>query len=236
VNIAKSFGAVIIQRECNPATARNAGVTASAGRYILFLDSDQILSTNVIKECVKRSVADNAGMVRIPEVFIGKSFWSHCSAVWKNSYEKVERAHWHRRNIARGEPRFFAKEQIVRAGMLDDRLLWGEDYDLYERMIKLKIKEAECESELYHSEPASIGRILFKLFRYGKSLQNFRQDSERRLFILLLNHSLLTLTMVIKDQTKSPATVMGCMILLFLKTYYLTTGLLVSLANVSSKE
>ena len=120
--------------------------------------------------------------------------------------------------------------------MFNDRLLWGEDYDLYKRMNKMRIKEATCESELYHFEPTSIGKILSKLFRYGKSLQDFRQDSGRRLFLLLLNHSSLTLTMVARDYRKSPATIMGCVILLFLKTYYLTIGLLVGLLNVESKE
>jgi glycosyltransferase involved in cell wall biosynthesis len=235
VNIAKGFDAIIIQRKCNPAAARNVGVANSTGQYVLFLDSDQVLSVSVIEECVEKSAADDAGMVRIPEVFIGKGFWSHCSAVWKNSYGKVERAYWRRRNIICGEPRFFIKEQIARAGMFNDKLLWGEDYDLYKRMNKMRIKEATCESELYHFEPTSIGKILSKLFRYGKSLQDFRQDSGRRLFLLLLNHSSLTLTMVARDYRKSPATIMGCVILLFLKTYYLTIGLLVGLLNVESK-
>lgn len=236
VNIAKGFGAIIIQRTGNPATARNVGVAISHGQYVLFLDSDQVLSVSVIEECIEKSTVNDAGMVRIPEVFIGKGFWSQCSAVWKNSYGKVEQAYWRRRNIIHGEPRFFIKEQIIRAGMLNEKFLWGEDYDLYKRMNKKGIKEATCESEIYHFEPASIGKILSKLFRYGKSLQDFNQDSRSRLFSLLLNHSLLTLMMVARDYRKSPTTITGCAILLFLKTYYLTIGLLAGLLNVESKE
>jgi glycosyltransferase involved in cell wall biosynthesis len=236
VNIAKGFGAIVIQRKCNPAAARNIGVRSSTGQYVFFLDSDQVLSTSIVEECVEKSATDNAGMVRIPEVFIGKGFWSHCSAVWKNSYEKVGGAYWHGWNITRGEPRFFLKEQIVRGGMFNDRLLWGEDFDLYKRMNKMQIKEATCESELHHFEPTSIGEILLKLFRYGKSLQDFRQDSGRRLFLLLLNHSLLTLKTVARDCRKSPAIILGCTILLFLKTYYLTIGLLAGLLNVELRE
>jgi glycosyltransferase involved in cell wall biosynthesis len=235
-NIAKSFGAIVIKQKCNPAAARNTGIASSTGQYVLFLDSDQVLSTNIIEECVEKSATDNAGMVRIPEVFIGKGFWSHCSAVWKNSYEKVEQAYWHRWNITRGEPRFFVKEQIVRAGMFNDRLLWGEDLDLYKRMNKMRIKEATCKSELYHFEPTSIGEILSKLFRYGKSLQDFRQDNGRHLFLLLLNHSLLTLKMVARDCRKSPAIILSCAILLFLKTYYLAIGLVAGLLDVELKE
>jgi glycosyltransferase involved in cell wall biosynthesis len=226
VNIAKGFEVIIIQRRCNPAAARNTGVASSTGRYVLFLDSDQVLSTTVIEECVEKTSTNNAGMVRIPEVFIGKGFWSHCSAVWKNSYEKVEGAYWHRGNITRGEPRFFVKEQIIRAGMFNDRLLWGENLDLYKRMSILGVRETTCESQLYHFEPATVRGILSKLFRYGTSLQDFRHDSGSPLFLLLLNHSLLTLKLVAKDYKKSPSIILGCATLLFLKTCYLTIGLL----------
>jgi glycosyltransferase involved in cell wall biosynthesis len=236
INVAKSFGAIIIQRKCNPAAARNVAVASSTGQHVLFLDSDQVLSAGVIEECVEKSAAVGAGMVRIIEVFVGKGFWSRCSAVWKNSYEKVERTYWHKQNILRGEPRFFIKEQIVRTGMFNERLLWGEDYDLYERMKKMGIKEATCESVLYHFEPTSIGKILSKLFLYGKSLQDFRQNTGRRVFSPLFHHSSLTLTLVIRNYRKSPDTVIGCTILLLLKTYYLTIGLLAGLLNDKPKR
>jgi glycosyltransferase involved in cell wall biosynthesis len=231
VNIAKGFGAIIMQRKCNPAAARNVGVAISTGQYVLFLDSDQVLSKNVIEECVEKSLANDAGMVRILEVFVGKGFWSQCSAVWKNSYRKVDQVHRLRRDILRGIPRFFQKERLVQAGMFSPRLLWGEDYDLYERMIKMGIKEVMCESELYHFEPTSIGKILWKSFNYGKSLQDFRQESERHLFSMLLTHSSLTLAIVAKDYKKSPTIIIGCTILLFLKTFYLTIGLLGSIIS-----
>jgi len=236
VNIAKGFGAVIMQRKCNPGVARNIGVARSTGHYVLFLDSDQILSENVIEECVEKSAAIEARMVKIPEVFIGKGFWSQCSAIWKNSYGKVERAHWRRRNIFCGIPRFFQKEQLVQTGMFNPRLLWGEDYDLYERMNRMGIKEATCKAELYHLEPTSIGKILWKLFIYGKSLQDFRQENGRRLFSLLLNHSSLTLAIVARDYKKFPTIIIGCTILLFLKTYYLTLGLIGSTLYLNRRK
>jgi len=236
VNIARSSGAIIIQQKCNPAAARNIGVANSTGQYVLFLDSDQVLSLNVIEECIKKSVAKGAGMMRIPEVFIGKGFWSNCSAAWKNSYEKVEQTYWHIRNILCGEPRFFVKERIIQSGMFNDRLLWGEDYDLYEKMKKLKIKEETCKSEIYHFEPTSIGKILSKLFLYGKSLKDFRQNTGHRIFSPLLYHASLTLMMVIRDHKKSPATIIGCIILLLLKTCYLTIGLLAGLLNSRSSS
>jgi len=157
---ANDFGAKIIQQKCNPALARNIGIVNSTGKYILFLDSDQVLSPSVVEECVKKCKNRKVGMVRIPEVFIGKGFWSRCSAVWKNYYAKVEQLYGAGENIIHGEPRFFIKEQITRVGMLDATLLWGEDYDLYEKLKKVNIKEAFCKSKIYHYELTSVRKIL----------------------------------------------------------------------------
>ena len=228
---AKEFGAEVIQRKCNPALARNIGITNSTGKYILFLDSDQVLSPQVIEECVRKCESEKFGMVRIPEVFIGKSFWDSCSATWKNCYSKVEKIYGTSENIITGEPRFFVKEQITRVGMLDAGLLWGEDYDLYNRLRKMRSKEGWCNSKLYHYEPTSIGKILVKNIRYGKSVPIFLQQTKKQIFPLLLRHALLTFKEVLRNSRKSPATIAGCAVLLCLKTYSRMIGLLVGLLS-----
>jgi len=227
LKIAKEFGAKIIQQKCNPAMARNIGVANSCGRCILFLDSDQFLSPLVVEECVEKCENEKFGMVRIPEVFIGKDFWSSCSAVWKNYYEKVEQLYGANGNIIPGGPRFFIKEQITRVGMLDATLLWGEDYDLYEKLKKVGVKEESCKSKLYHYELASIRKIMIKNLRYGKSTPIFIQQTKKQIFPLLLRHALLTFREVFRNFKKSPAIIMGCGVLLYLKTYSMTIGLLI---------
>jgi glycosyltransferase involved in cell wall biosynthesis len=231
---AKEFGAKIIQRKCIQALARNIGITNSTGKYILFLDSDQVLSPSVIEECVRKCESESFGMVRIPEVFIGKSFWGSCSAAWKNCYSKVEELYGASENIITGEPRFFVKEQIIHVGMLDASLLWGEDHDLYDRLKKMKLKEAWCRSKLYHYEPTSIKKILVKNLRYGKSMPIFMQQTKKQIFPLLLRHALLTFREVFKNFKKSPAIIVGCAVLLYLKTYSIMIGLLIGLT--SSRE
>jgi len=185
------------------------------------------LSPSVVEECVKKCKNRKVGMVRIPEVFIGKSFWSRCSAVWKNYYGKVEQLYGAGENIIHGEPRFFIKEQITRVGMLDATLLWGEDYDLYEKLKKVGVKEESCKSKLYHYELASIRKIMIKYLRYGKSTPIFIQQTKKQIFPLLLRHALLTFREVFRDFKKSPAIIIGCGVLLYLKTYSMTVGLLI---------
>jgi len=229
---ARKFGARIIQRKCNPAQARNIGIANSTGKYVLFLDSDQVLSQTVVEECVEKCENEKIGMVIIPEVFTGKDFWSFCSAVWKNYYEEVERLYGRNRNIIQSKPRFFIKAQITSVGMLDTALLWGEDYDLYERLKKANVKEAECKSKIYHYELTSIQKTLIKNLRYGKSMTSFLQQTTKQVFPLMLTHDLLTFREVFRNFEKCPAIITGCVVLLCLKTYSIMIGLLIGLISL----
>jgi len=231
VKIAKEFGAKITQRKCNPALARNIGVANSTGKYVLFMDSDQVLSSSVVEECVRKCEGEKTGMVRVPEVFIGRGFWGFCSAVWKNYHEKVEQLHGASGNVIHGEPRFFIKKQVTRVGMLDPGLLWGEDYDLYEKLKKIGVKEASCESKLYHYEPTSIKEIVIKNLRYGRSMPIFLEQSKRPILPWMLRHALLTFREVFRNFKKFPAVIVGCATLLCLKTCSMTVGLLIGWFN-----
>lgn len=225
ISIAARYGARIIRQESGAALARNIGIANSTGRYVFFIDSDQVLSTSVVEECVRNCEDGSAGMVRVPEVFVGEGFWSSCSAEWKNSYERVEQKYGATRNILAGEPRFYLKEQIIRAGMYDDGLVWGEDYDLYKRMRKMGVKEALCNSKLYHYEPASLREILFKLFRYGSSMPVYTRRTGQRVLRPMIAHSLLTLKELRKQHRKYPTIFVGCSVLLFLKICFMAFGL-----------
>jgi glycosyltransferase involved in cell wall biosynthesis len=227
--IAKAFGAKVAQKRLTPALARNLGIANSAGKYIFFIDSDQVLSQCVIEECVTKCEKENAGMVRVPEFFIGEGFWSSCSAEWKNYYVKVEQRFGFRGNILSGEPRFFAKELIVRVGMFNAALLWGEDYELYQRLKKKNVKEVSCQSILCHCEPVSVKEILTKNLRYGESMPTFAQRSKRQVFSRLVRHSLLTWAGIASELTEKPSIVFGCTMLLCLKTLSMMAGLLASL-------
>jgi arabinofuranan 3-O-arabinosyltransferase len=228
---AKEFGAKIIQQKCNPAQARNIGVDNSAGRYVLFLDSDQVLSPTVVEECVERCENEKIGMVIIPEVFIGKGFWSSCSAAWKNCYEEVARLYRDRRDIIHNIPRFFIREEITRVGMLDNSLHWGEDYDLYRKLKKVNVREAESKSKIYHHEFTSIRDIMIKNFRYGKSMPVFLQQTRQQIFPSMFEQALLTFRKVFKNSKNSPSVIIGCAVLLCIKSYSTMIGLLLESAS-----
>jgi arabinofuranan 3-O-arabinosyltransferase len=226
---AKKLGAKTTQQKCYPAQARNIGVNTSVGKYVLFLDSDQVLSPTVVKECVRICENGNVGMVVIPEVFIGKGFWSSCSAAWKNCFEEVKRRYGGRKEVIHNRPRFFIKDEITHVGMLDNSLRWGEDYDLHRKLKKANVKEAECESKIYHHELTSLKETLIKNLRYGKSIPIFVQQTKEQIFPSLPEIALLTFRKVLKNSRNSPSTILGCTVLLGIRSYCTAIGLLVEL-------
>jgi glycosyltransferase involved in cell wall biosynthesis len=226
IAIAARYKTKIIRRKSTPASARNMGIVNSTGKYVFLVDSDQVLSPSVIEQCVEACEDKGAGMVRVPEVFVGKDFWGSCSAEWKNIYGRVEQKCGATKNILAGDPRFFTKEAIVRAGMFNDGLVWGEDYDLYKRARRMNVRETWVKSELCHYEPTSIRKVLFKSFRYGNTMPTFARRTKQRILWPMVNHSLLALKELLREQGRHPAIVAGCAVLFCSKALVMAIGLM----------
>jgi glycosyltransferase involved in cell wall biosynthesis len=222
--VARSFKATVIQQKCNAALARNIGIINSTSKYVLFLDSDQTLSPTVVEECVQICEKGSTEMVRVPEIFVGKGLWSSCSAIWKNYYQRVEQLYGAHRNILSGEPRFFVREKIISVGMFNSSLVWGEDYDLHQRLKKANVKEAACRSGICHYEPTSVKGILMKNLYYSIHMPKFVYQTQRQILPKMLMHALLTLLEISKSN-KSLVTIIGCTFLLGLKTYLMLISL-----------
>ena len=109
--------------------------------------------------------------------------------------------------------------------MFDESLLWGEDYDLHTRFMNHGVKEAICNSVLYHFEAVSLKQFLLKNLRYGDSMSTFRQQSEGQGFSVMINHSILTFLEILKKPTKLTEFV-GCVVLFFIKSSATAVGVL----------
>jgi glycosyltransferase involved in cell wall biosynthesis len=225
VKVAERFGAHVFRRKSTQAEARNVGVEKARGKYVLFMDSDQTLSPSLIEECVEKFDTEEVGMVRIPEVFVGTGYWSVCSAIWKNTYENVEFLYEKRPRLMHGEPRFFVKARLQDFGVFDTTLVWGEDYELYERLRASGVKEGFCSSVMYHQEGTSIKQILLKNLRYAESMPIFVKQTNSSVFPKMTTHALLTFIEILKS-VQNPAVAFGCFFLLLVKSSSMLIGLM----------
>jgi glycosyltransferase involved in cell wall biosynthesis len=226
LKIAAEFKVKIIRRACNPAMARNIGIESSSGSYLLFLDSDQVLSPPVLEECVKKCTEERVAMVMIPESFIGTDFWSSCSAIWRNHYKSHEQSNMRGVQAIYGEPRFFSRKALTEVGVFHAALLWGEDYDLYERLKHAGVKEGYIQSRIYHYELSTARSILIKDIRYARSMPGFVKRTQRRILPLMVRNVFLTFKAILKDSGSSPDMVLGCALLLGLKSCSIIIGFL----------
>jgi len=214
INIAREFGTMIIER-CgrpgNPASTRNVGILKSSGKYVLLLDSDEILAEDAVQNCVKLHKKENVGMVKIPLLFAGTDFWGKCSAYWKNCHYLVNK------QTIGSIPRFFIKEVILRAGLFNEDLIIGEDWELYARLKRTSVKEAYCSSRMLHLELSSFRKIMTKELYYSRFIPlHSRRFKEEHMS--LYENSLLSLKEALKGFHRSPSLVVGSLFLLFVKT------------------
>jgi glycosyltransferase involved in cell wall biosynthesis len=78
VAIARELGAKILTGTLRRSSARRAGGMTAEGGYLLFLDSDQELERNVVRDCVNCVAGRRDAALVIPETDSGSGFWLRC--------------------------------------------------------------------------------------------------------------------------------------------------------------
>lgn len=76
VDIAMRYSAKVIRTHGERARAKNVGLKEAHGDYVMFIDSDMILTPGVVGECVAvASSHPKIGGVVIPERSVGRGYW-----------------------------------------------------------------------------------------------------------------------------------------------------------------
>ncbi len=134
---------------------RNIGAKNSTGKWLVFLDADMEISSNLIKECVTLTTKSlYPPMIVIPEQSQGHSFWGKALALERNCYKGPS---W---LLA---ARFFPKSTFLKLKGYDQNLSAGEDWDLTQRMQEKGVPMLMVKnSVIYHHESTD---PLFKLFK-----------------------------------------------------------------------
>ena len=151
--------------------ATNHGIKHSRGRYVYRVDSDVVLDHTIVEECFatcsdKR--ADAVCVVWTPDPTI--SFWAKVRKLENDSYANNP--------FPRGA-RFFRREVIISVGCFDPELAVGEDYDLYNKLVRRGFRiDIVGSRETHIGEPRHIVDVLRKQYAYGITLKAFLKANQ----------------------------------------------------------
>lgn len=162
--IAERYCSKVLLCKGRRSEARNVGAGVANGEFLLSIDSDMELTSDVVSECVTHAKS-NSDAVIIPEVSIGEGFWASCRALEKRCYigdDSLE------------APRFFKKRVFDIVGGYDDLLVFGEDWDLNQRTRMAHFKIGRANALILHHEGAlSLRKTMVKKYSYGKTLKYY---------------------------------------------------------------
>ncbi|MDO8638522.1 MAG: glycosyltransferase [Candidatus Daviesbacteria bacterium] len=165
VEITKKYTKKVFIKGPERSAQRNYGVSKSIGDFVLILDSDMVLTKDVVKECAELALIDKKiGGIIIPEKSFGSNFWAKVKAF--------------EREINEGEgyfeaARFFPKKVFQEFQGYDENLTGPEDWDLPQRISK-KYKISRIKSYILHNEgKTSVINLMKKKYYYGLSADKY---------------------------------------------------------------
>jgi glycosyltransferase involved in cell wall biosynthesis len=181
--IARSFTDKIIDAE-SLALARKNGVELAKGKYLLFIDSDQIVNPDTIEQSVKTCEEEG---------FDGVTHFER-SKIYKNTF--VERLINYDKWIfhseqdddpvyGTAEPRFFKAEFAKRIDYLDNPPITFELAIINLKMNQMGARIKFVDVYIYHYETLTFSHVARKFFRYGF----YYIPALRRYPNLVLHHS-----------------------------------------------
>lgn len=161
--IAKLCKAKVFSLNCERSEAKNFGAEKANGSFLLFIDSDMELNPKNIEECVELCTEKNFDAAVIPEITVAIGFLAKC--------RKLERELYNYDFNFSLLPRFFKKNTFLNVLGFDEKLIYGEDFDLARRYEKQGYRIGIITSSIKHLEgQLSFKRVVLKAYYYGQSL------------------------------------------------------------------
>jgi len=154
----KNIEIIVVDEGKERSTQRNIGIKRATGRYLFILDSDQVISSRLIEECVEKMEFGIGGMY-IPEIIKTKGIFAYIRN-WERQFYK-------------GSP--IDCVRFVRAKdcpLFDESMSGPEDSD-WDRQIKgIKVV---AKNPLYHYDNIGIIKYFKKKAYYSKSMARFTE-------------------------------------------------------------
>lgn len=126
--LAQKYTSKIYNKGPERSAQRNFGMIEKAkGEYVMFIDCDMILSPCLIENCVTRMKTSDFVALHIPEIVLGKNFWSQVRRFERSFYDGT---------VIDGA-RFFRKDMFEKVGGFDETMSGPEDWDIDKKIKKL---------------------------------------------------------------------------------------------------
>ncbi len=213
VAISKKYTKLVFDKGPERSAQRNWAAKKSRGEYLLVLDSDMVLSSNVIKEGVELfEKSGHFGCLVIPEKSFGIGFWAKVKAF--------------EREINRGESyfeaaRFFPRKIFEKYGGYDEDITGSEDWDLPGRIAK-NYPVGRLKSYVEHNEgQTSLLDLASKKYYYALTVHKYLRKN--KISIISAQTVYLLRRGFYKQWRKllaSPILTIGLMVMLFTETLY----------------
>lgn len=166
LSLARTFGAKVVQAD-TLAKARKEGFMASHGKYIMLLDSDQVMDNNVLQVCWNTCEKENyAGITLFEKSIIQQNnFVEKVIAYDKDLFHRLQDD-----NPVYGTaiPRFFRSELYGKIDFDSNPTITFEHTLLHKAIEDMGGKIKFVNAYLYHYETITSREICRKFFRYGK--------------------------------------------------------------------
>lgn len=184
----KGMNIVYKQKNTSMAQARKLGASYAMGAVLMHLDSDMLVSKDLLKEC-SQLIGKRYDALVIPEESFGTSFWAKCKWLEKKCYEK---------NI------YIESLRVVKHTIYDkldghnEGMVFSEDKDFDLRVRAAGYKVGRTKDYLLHDEGnLTLRRLLSKKAGYAQTANLFLDQHPKEAkwqlspfnrYIIFLNH------------------------------------------------
>jgi glycosyltransferase involved in cell wall biosynthesis len=174
VIIANKCGAIVERTSIrNRSVQRNLGALHAKGELLLFVDSDEVLHPNLVKDCVRQVARERFDGLFVPTIDTGSSYFgkSRClgDLVQIKSSSEI--------HISNSTLRFCSKRLFMDVNGYDDKLVIGEDVVLELSAIRRGSKLGRCNYVMLHYGVEGLGNILTRKFSYGKTFRKYEEKA-----------------------------------------------------------
>ncbi len=224
IDLAKQYGCRIYT-SLALSDARRRGVFNSHGKYVLLVDSDQILTPTLIERCVELCEKEDVQAVTLFELsFKGEgSFLEKVLGYDKWLFHTLEDDH---PIFGTAIPRFFCRDFLTQINWPSNLVSFDHNIIYYE-VTRRHAKVRFLKEYLLHSEPRSWSEFMKKFYRYGYYYIPALQTNSQ----VVLSHSLPRRAYFTRRALERPTLFPGLFVVHIVKGLATMTGIIAFLLD-----